>query len=90
MTNACLLGQIDAAFEFADALLFSRGFVVPDFAATAGRAPRTSLGERSPQVLFLPPTRALRSDRRFGQLTERLGLTDYWRTTRTVPDFRLT
>ena len=49
VTNACLLGQIDAAFEFADALLFSRGFVVPDFAATAGRAPRTSLGERSPQ-----------------------------------------
>ena len=90
VTNACLLGQIDAAFEFADALLFSRGFVVPDFAATAGRAPRTSLGERSPRVLFLPPTRALRSDRRFGQLTERLGLTDYWRTTRTVPDFRLT
>jgi hypothetical protein len=85
---ASLLGQPDPAFRFAEALFFSRGFVVPDEAGSAGAVPGVTLDDRRTRVLFLPSTTAMRMDRRFGPLLEELGLEAYWRDSGTTPDYR--
>jgi TolB-like protein len=53
-----------------------------DLVATAGSR---SAGTRH-AALFWPSTAAMRADSRFLPLVEKLGLMNYWRTTRTQPD----
>ena len=53
------------------------------------RAPKmdsTTFGDSNTPSLFWPQTRAVRADPRFLPMVERLGLMDYWRTTKTQPD----
>lgn len=85
---ASFLGQVDQAFEIAEALYFSGGFTVADLSAQSGNSARISLDERRPRILFLPSTRSLRADARFEPLVAKLGLTRYWQETGSVPDYR--
>jgi len=44
--------------------------------------------DRQTSALFMPPMRSVWTDARFDQLLTRIGLNDYWRQSRTLPDFR--
>lgn len=85
---ASFLGQTSVALAIADALFFSRGFIVPDAAAAPGEALQVSLDDRRTRVLFLPSTKALRETSGFVWLVSQLGLNRYWRETNSVPDHR--
>ena len=85
---ASFLGASSLAMELAQALFFSRGFVIPDFPPPPGSAPQVTLDERKPRLLFLPSTKQLRRTEGFGGLVAALGLDDYWRASRSAPDFR--
>ena len=81
------LGLIDEAFVLADALFFGRGFTVPDQDGP-GSSYYHAPEDRETSVLFLPSTRAMRADPRFGRLTGELGLDRYWRAAGVRPDYR--
>jgi tetratricopeptide (TPR) repeat protein len=51
-------------------------------------APAGGDEDRATSPLFQPPMRAVWRDRRFDTLVERIGLQDYWRQSRSLPDFR--
>ena len=75
------LGEIDAAFQVIEALLLSKGPLVP----SRPIAPRSFVAN-SPswcrtQWLFMPPLASVRRDPRFNALCEELGLARYWRQT---------
>jgi hypothetical protein len=72
----CALGRPDDAFE-----MLERYF----FGSATGPTPGP-LGRRKTAILFVARSAPLVADRRFGRLTERLGLDDYWRETGTRPD----
>lgn len=66
-----MLGDIDGAFEAME------------------REPKINSSTVNDPItpnLFWPQTRTMRADPRFLPLMERLGLMDYWRTTKTQPD----
>jgi len=84
---ASLLGRLDEAFELANAYYFGEGFRVPDVTAPGANDFLIS-DERETALLFEPPVRLMREDKRFSALAERLGLEDYWRQANVVPDFR--
>ncbi len=44
--------------------------------------------DRQTSPLFMPPMRSVWMDAQFNQLLTRIGLNDYWRQSRTLPDFR--
>ena len=54
----------------------------------AGLAPPGGDQDRLTSPLFQPPMRSLWRDPRFGGLLKRIGLEDYWRKSRTIPDYR--
>ena len=85
---ASLMGQPDAAFQFAEALFFSREFVVPDQAGGAGAIVGATLDDRRTRVLFLPSTAVMRNSSRFDRLMQELGLEAYWRESGSTPDYR--
>ena len=74
--------------DIAQALFFSRDFVVPDFAPMPGHSAQVTLDDRRPRLLFLPSTKALRGNPQFPSLMEDLGLTRYWRESKSIPDHR--
>jgi tetratricopeptide (TPR) repeat protein len=78
---AAALGFADPAFSILDGYYFGEG----EWAATA---PAAGDADRITSRLFQPPMRTLWSDPRFTRLLQRIGLEDYWRQSRTVPDFR--
>ena len=84
---ASALGRLDDAFAVAEAHYFNRGFVVPDVRFTKEQGTYTPLGERQTHFLFFPATVAMRADRRFQPLVERLGLVHYWRQSGVLPDY---
>jgi tetratricopeptide (TPR) repeat protein len=68
-----MFGRLDLAFACLDRYLFDRGsFGTP--------SPITRYTRRYTDFLFSAPMAAMRSDRRFGELTRAIGLDDYWRT----------
>jgi len=62
------------------------GLVDAAFSMSERYQPDVYLREGS-AMFFLPPTSAMRRDRRFMKLAGRIGLVDYWRTTGKWPDF---
>lgn len=78
---AAALGDPDTAFRILDGYYFGEG----DWASLA---PKAGDDDRVTGPLFQPPMRNLWSDHRFDPLLERIGLNDYWRRSKTVPDFR--
>ena len=75
--SACLLGHHDVTFEMLDGYFLGQG----RWAAGRPERPWTNF-------LFVASTAPLRRDARFARLLRESGLEAYWRSTRTVPDFR--
>jgi len=84
------LNQVDAAFDVAVGFLLWRGHVV-----RGGHPPPVALGSDTGwrgnvQWLFTPPCAAIRSDPRFREICDGIGLTEYWRRRGVKPDYQLT
>ncbi|WP_236555040.1 hypothetical protein, partial [Novosphingobium sp. 9U] len=61
---------------------------VPDVRFSAAQGSYLARKDRLTHYLFYPATAPLRGDARFAGLVRDLGLDDYWRRSRTVPDYR--
>lgn len=83
---ASAIGRVDTAFGYVDAYFFGRGFGIAARRYSVEQSEFTHRAKLQTKFLFTPPTRALRADGRFAELTRRIGLTDYWRTSGTRPD----
>jgi tetratricopeptide (TPR) repeat protein len=77
------LGDLDTVFALLDGYFHNRG----EF-ADPGRRPPGPLTRYALADIFWPPMAPVWADPRFARLTEEIGLADYWRKTRSVPDFR--
>lgn len=75
------LGAVETAWP----MLFDFYFGPRDRGTGRRRAPN-SFAWRRTNFLFTATMAPVRADARFAHLTERLGLQDYWRSTRTRPD----
>ncbi len=82
---AAVSGWIDDAFALTDAYFFDRGFRV---GGNNGGGLFIARNQRASNFLFEPTAAAMRTDARFGALTEELGLEAYWREARRPPDYR--
>lgn len=78
-----LLGRPDLVFAALDRYLLNRG----TFGPSVPIGPTT---RRWTDMLFTSPMMPARLDERFADLTRRIGLDEYWRTSGTKPDFRST
>jgi len=83
-----MLDRLDSAFVVADGYYLRRGPLAGPVAKADGPPSVNEYDERKTMVLFIPPTAALRADPRFDTLCEGIGLIDYWRKARVVPDYR--
>jgi tetratricopeptide (TPR) repeat protein len=81
---ASALGQLDEAFDLANAYYFGRPFVIPDYRAKSGFSPE----QRRTRWLFEPVTKPMRADARFERLVNDLGFHRYWRESGHPPDYR--
>ena len=81
-----LMGRADEAFMLAQRFYFSIGRTSQRRYSQeqAIYAPRNRLT----YFLFSRETSSLRQDARFGELTRKLGLEEFWRVTRIPPDYR--
>jgi hypothetical protein len=84
---AAKLGDLDSAFTMADAYLLRRGPHVGVLRSGPDQLPLTDQRWQMTMMLFIPATAAMRSDPRFMALCEDMGMADYWRSSRTQPDF---
>lgn len=84
---ATKLGDLDAAFTMADAYLLRRGPHVGVLRSGPDQLPLTDQRWQMTMMLFIPATAAMRSDPRFMPLCRDMGMVDYWRSSRTEPDF---
>ena len=75
------LGDLPTAFALLGGYYFGEG----DWSALS---PRGSDQDRQTSPLFQPPMRPLWRTAPFEALVERIGLNDYWRRSRTIPDYR--
>jgi hypothetical protein len=73
-------GRADFTFASLERYCFNRG----SFGKPARIGPYT---RRYTDTLFTAPMTAARADPRFALLVRELGLTSYWRASRTVPDY---
>lgn len=83
------LGEIDAAFDLANALLLARGdaAVQRNLGSSAPR-PKSTAWRFAPW-LFTPPLASLRIDERFKAVCDGIGLTEYWHEQRVRPDYQI-
>ena len=71
------LGQIDDAFEVADAYLLERGRLMASVRWRTGQVASNDERRRKTNMLFLPSSAPMRADPRFAVLMRRIGLEDY-------------
>lgn len=81
------LGEIDRAFEVAEAYLLERGPLKASVRWRTGQVSINDQRRRKTNMLFVPISAAMRADGRFLPLTKDIGLADYWARSGTVPDF---
>jgi DNA-binding winged helix-turn-helix (wHTH) protein len=74
----CALGDVDTAYEIADALLFSRGPIVRRPRQGSRGAVEDAGWRVNTQWMWTPPAAAMRADGRFLPLCKDVGLVDYW------------
>ena len=83
----CALGLTDPAFEVTDGFLLWRGKLVSQNQASGKEI--DDYNRRMSQWLFTPPVAIMRSDPRFLDLCDALGLTAYWRARHVRPDYQV-
>lgn len=81
-----MLGDLDAAFSIAGGYLLRRGPLVGTLWTGSGQMPVNDMRWRRTMNLFTPATAAMRTDPRFNQLCDGIGLTDYWAKRKIAPD----
>ncbi len=82
VAQACVaLGDAPAAYALFDGYYFGEG-------EWSKLAPLGGDQDRVTSPLFQPAMRAIWRESAFDRLLDRIGLNDYWRRSRTVPDFR--
>jgi tetratricopeptide (TPR) repeat protein len=82
VAQACAaMGDPANAFELLDGYYFGEGL-------WASLAPAAGDTDRQTSPLFQPPMRSLWHTPQFTDLLNRIGLTSYWSSSHTVPDFR--
>ena len=79
--------QLDAAFAILDGYYFDRGFTLGEQRYSKEQGMYVAPKERNTYFLFIPRTAPLRRDPRFKKLTAELGLDEYWRASRSKPDY---
>lgn len=82
------MGQIDRAFEVAEAYLLERGPLMASVGWRAGQPSVNDMHRRLTNMLFIPPTASMRADPRFEALVRDIGLVAYWRRANVEPDYR--
>jgi hypothetical protein len=81
MQYCAALGRVETAFELAHGHYLGRGPWAHTMPSENGlTSPGTSL-------LFNPLTASMRAEQRFPLLMQEIGLADYWRRTRRLPDY---
>lgn len=80
------LGDLDRAFAVSEAYLLDRGPLIASVRWRSGEVSINDHRRRKTHMLFVPATAPMRGDSRFAQLTEQLGLAEYWRAASLVPD----
>ena len=88
MTFAAKTGDDETIFRLADALYFNRGLTMPQQRYTRAQGLYNPSGRRPVHFLFTPPFAPYWRDPRFAALMEELGLTAYWKATRSTPDYQ--
>jgi len=83
------LGEVDAAFDIANALLLFRRPVEPRPQAGSATSPVKSTSWRFAPWLFTPPAEPMQADPRFDALCDGIGLSEYWEKRRIKPDYQL-
>lgn len=81
------LGRPDEAFEVLRAYYFSEGFDCGENRFKGALASFTPRDDRQTAFLFNPAIGPLRNDPRFAKLTSDLGLANYWKLSRALPDY---
>lgn len=80
------LGEIDKAFDVANAYLLERGPIIASLQWREGQVSVNDQRRRKTNMLFNPVGAPMRADPRFAKLTEDFGLAEYWRQANVVPD----
>lgn len=83
------LGEIDRAFEVADAYLLERGPLMASVNWRPGQLSMNDQHRRKTNMLFVPPAAPMRADPRFELLVRDTGLAAYWARANVVPDYKL-
>lgn len=81
------LGEIDRAFDVAEAYLLERGPLMASLRWRSGQLSVNDQKRRKTNMLFVPVAAGMRDDRRFLGLVEEMGLTSYWQRIGITPDF---
>jgi tetratricopeptide (TPR) repeat protein len=84
------LGEVDRAFQVADAYLLERGPLMASVRWRENGMPFRDQRRRNTIMLFIPPAAGMRRDPRFAGLVEQVGLVDYWRKAGVTPDYLVT
>lgn len=86
VTLLCGLGDIDRAFQVAEAYLLEQGSLMASLRWRRGQTSSNDERRRKTNMLFLPSSAPMRADRRFRLLMERTGLAEYWTRSGSKPD----
>ncbi len=85
---AAVVGRLDTAFQVAGAYFFDEGWRMPDQRYTRDIRLYSANRSRPTYFFFDRHLAAMRADRRFDVLMQRIGMEEYWRTVGVQPDYR--
>lgn len=82
------IGAVEDAIEVAESYFARAGKFAVSQRKTETDPSVTDQHRRVTQMLFIPPTEALRASPRFSDLCRSIGLTEYWSRSQLSPDYR--
>ena len=82
-----LMGELDHAFELAEAYYLERGPVLVAMEWRPGRPVVPDQRRRKTNMIFTPTAAPMQRDPRFLPMMKRMGLWDYWTRRKVRPDF---